>query len=145
MGISVGERLARIIAGGGVEAMFGVPGVQTLPLYGAAAGAGLRHVLMRDERSAACAADAYARLSGRVGFCDATVGPGVTNLVSGLAEAYGSSIPLIAVIADIRSDRTELRRRGNASQALDQAAMLEPITKWVGRVERVENLEPVLD
>ena len=145
MGISVGERLASIIAGGGVEAMFGVPGGQTLPLYGAAAGAGLRHVLMRDERSAACAADAYARLSGRVGFCDATVGPGVTNLVSGLAEAYGSSIPLIAVIADIHSGRTELRRRSNASQALDQAAMLEPITKWVGRVDRVESLEPVLD
>ena len=145
MGISVGERLASIIAGGGVEAMFGVPGGQTLPLYGAAASAGLRHVLMRDERSAACAADAYTRLSGRVGFCDATVGPGVTNLVSGLAEAYGSSIPLIAVIADIHSGRTELRRRSNASQALDQAAMLEPITKWVGRVDRVENLEPVLD
>ena len=145
MSTLVGERLASIIAGGGVDAMFGVPGGQTLPLYGAAAGAGLRHVLMRDERSAACAADAYARLSGRVGFCDATVGPGVTNLVSGLAEAYGSSIPLIAVIADIRSDRSELRRRSNASQALDQAALLAPITKWIGRVERARNLEPVLD
>jgi acetolactate synthase-1/2/3 large subunit len=145
MATSVGERLASIIAGGGVEAMFGVPGGQTLPIYGAAPGAGLQHVLMRDERSAACAADAYARLSGRVGFCDATVGPGVTNLVSGLAEAYGSSIPLVAVIADIRSDRSELRRRGNASQALDQGPLLAPITKWIGRVERVENLEAVLD
>ena len=74
--MDVGERLATVIAGGGINAMFGVPGGQTMPLYGAAAGAGLTHVLMRDERSAACAADAYARLSGQVGFCDATVGPG---------------------------------------------------------------------
>ena len=145
MGTSIGQRLARIIAEGGVEAMFGVPGGQTLPLYAAAAESGLRHVLMRDERSAACAADAYARLSGRVGFCDATVGPGVTNLVSGLAEAYGSSIPVVAVVADIRRDRTELRRRAVVSQALDQAALLAPITKWIGRVERADNLEPVFD
>lgn len=145
MGTPVGRRLAEIIAGGGVEAMFGVPGGQTLPLYGAAEAAGLQHVLMRDERSAACAADAYARLSGRVGFCDATVGPGATNLVSGLAEAYGSSIPVVAVVADIRTDRSHLRRRAVTSQALDQAALLAPITKWVGRVERADNLEPVLD
>jgi acetolactate synthase-1/2/3 large subunit len=143
--MNVGERLASIIAGGGVTAMFGVPGGQTLPLYGAAAAAGLDHVLMRDERSAACAADAYARLSGRVGFCDATVGPGVTNLVSGIAEAYASSIPVIAVIADIRTDQTHLRRRATVSQAVDQAALLAPLVKWFGRVERVDSLEPVLD
>ncbi len=143
--MDVGERLAGIIAGGGVEAMFGVPGGQTMPLYGAAASAGLHHVLMRDERSAACAADAYARLSGRVGFCDATVGPGVTNLVSGIAEAYASSVPVVAIMADIRSDQSHLRRRANVSQALDQASLMAPITKWIGRVERATNLDAVLD
>ena len=143
--MDVGERLATVIAGGGINAMFGVPGGQTMPLYGAAAGAGLTHVLMRDERSAACAADAYARLSGQVGFCDATVGPGVTNLVSGLAEAYASSIPVVAVIADIRRDQSHLRRRANVSQALDQAALLTPIVKWFGRVEQADAIDAVLD
>ena len=121
-----------------------MPGGQTLPFYAAVEDAGLQHVLMRDERAAACAADAYARLSGSVGFCDATVGPGATNLVSGLAEALGSSIPVIAIVADIRRDRAHLRRRAAASQALDQAALLAPVTKWVGRVETADSLEPVL-
>src|SRR4051812_11445500 len=82
---SVASTIVGALKDGGVGAIFGVPGGQTLPLYAEAARMGLPHVLMRDERSAACAADAYARLSGRVGFCDATVGPGATNLVSGLA------------------------------------------------------------
>ncbi len=144
MSETVGARLARILAAGEVGAVFGVPGGQTLPFYAAVEDAGLQHVLMRDERAAACAADAHARLSGSVGFCDATVGPGATNLVSGLAEAYGSSIPVIAIVADIRRDRAHLRRRAAASQALDQAALLAPVTKWVGRVETADSLEPVL-
>ena len=145
MSETVGARLARILVEGGVGAVFGVPGGQTLPFYAAVEEAGLQHVLMRDERSAACAADAHARLSGGVGFCDATVGPGATNLVSGLAEAYGSSIPVVAIVADIRRDRAHLRRRAVTSQALDQAALFAPVTKWVGRVETADSLEPVLD
>lgn len=144
MSETVGARLARILARGGVGAVFGVPGGQTLPFYAAVEDAGLQHVLMRDERAAACAADAHARLSGSVGFCDATVGPGATNLISGLAEALGSSIPVIAIVADIRRDRAHLRRRAAASQALDQAALLATVTKWVGRVETADSLEPVL-
>ena len=125
--------------------MFGVPGGQTLPLYGAADTAGLPHILMRDERSAACAADAYARLSGKVGFCDATVGPGATNLVSGLAEAMGSSIPVIAVVADIRRERGYLRRRSITNQAVEQDALLAPISKWVARVDTADTIAVVLD
>ena len=136
MSETVGARLAHILAAGEVGAVFGVPGGQTLPFYAAVEDAGLQHVLMRDERAAACAADAYARLSGSVGFCDATVGPGATNLVSGLAEG--------ARLLDSRQSRSSptsgaiarhLRRRAAASQALDQAALLAPVTKWVGRVE----------
>ena len=145
MSETVGGRLARILVQGGVGAVFGVPGGQTLPLYAALDQVGLQHVLMRDERSAACAADAHARLSGRVGFCDATVGPGATNLVSGLAEAHGSSIPVVAIVADIRRDRAHLRRRAVTSQALEQSALLAPVTKWVGRVETADSLDPVLE
>ena len=145
MATTIGERLAQVIANGGTRAMFGVPGLQTLSMYGAADGAGLQHVLMRDERAAACAADAYARLSGSVGVCDATVGPGATNIVSGIAEAYAASIPVLAVIADVRSDLVHLRRRAVVSQAVDQAALFRPITKWFGRIDRPETFEAMLD
>ncbi len=129
----------------GCEAMFGVPGGQTLPLYAAARDLGMRHVLMRDERSAACAADAYSRLSGRVGVCDATVGPGATNLVSGLAEALQSSTPMLAIVADVARGWDFLRPHGIASQALDQRAMLSPVTKWVVRADSAHTLEATLD
>ncbi len=100
----VGERLARLLVESGIDKVFGLPGGQTLPLY-----EGVRrlpgrisHMLMRDERSGGYAADAYARITGRVGVCDGTVGPGATNLLSPLAEAYCSSIPLLAVVSDVR-------------------------------------------
>src|SRR5262245_2176347 len=141
----VGERLVEVLQAGGVDAVFGVPGGQTLPLYAAARRRGLRHVLMRDERAAACAADAYARVSGRVGVCDATVGPGATNLVSGLAEALASSVPVLAIIADVPTEWNHLRRRGVASQALDQAALLAPVSKWIARVERAAAFDEMLD
>lgn len=145
MGRDVGDRLVEALLSGGVDAIFGVPGGQTLPLYAAARRRGLRHVVMRDERAAACAADAHARISGRIGVCDATVGPGATNLVSGLAEAYASSIPLLAIIADVPTTWSHLRRRGVASQALEQAPLLAPVTKWVARVERAGALDEMLD
>jgi len=85
----VGARLAELLVEYGVEYVFGVPGGQTLPLYeGIRKTRGkIQHVVMRDERSGGFAADAYARLTGRTGVCDGTVGPGATNLVSALAEA----------------------------------------------------------
>ncbi len=141
---SVGQRLVDLLGATG-SPIFGVPGGQTLPLYAASAASGHRHVLVRDERNAACAADAYARVTGQVGICDATVGPGVTNLVSGLAEAYASSIPVIAIIADIRRDTEHLRRRSVVSQALDQRALLAPVTKWVGQVREPAALDEIVD
>jgi len=145
---TMGERVLRLLVGDDAASgapLFGVPGGQTLPLYSAAAGAGARHVLVRDERNAACAADAYSRVTGRVGLCDATVGPGATNLVSGLAEAHASSIPVIAVVADIRRDVEHLRRRAVVSQAVDQAALLAPVCKWVARVQTAEAVDDVID
>src|SRR5690606_26489913 len=141
----VGDRLVEALLAGGGDAMFGVPGGQTLPLYAAARRPGMRHVVMRDERAAACAADAFARVSGGIGVCDATVGPGATNLVSGLAEAFASSIPLLAIVADVPTSWSHLRRRGVASQALEQAPLLAPVTKWVARVERADALDEMLD
>jgi acetolactate synthase-1/2/3 large subunit len=123
-----------------------VPGGQTLPLYeGIRKFQGrIKHVLMRDERSAGYAADAYARLTGRVGVFDGTVGPGATNMVSPLAEAYCSSIPLIAIVSDVSTAWEHRRTRGNASQAMDQMEMFQPVSKWQVKVTNPGSLNNIM-
>jgi acetolactate synthase-1/2/3 large subunit len=128
--------LAGLLAEHGVRHVFGVPGGQTLALYDAILdrAPALRHVLMRDERSAAYAADGYARVTGRAGVCDATVGPGAAKLPSGLGEALGASVPVVALVSELPASLAPHRYRGAASQALDQAALLAPVTKWQATV-----------
>ena len=85
----------------GVEYIFGYPGGAIMPVYDALVGAKLKHILMRHEQGAAFAADAYARVSGRAGVCMATSGPGATNLITGLANAFLDSVPLIAITGQV--------------------------------------------
>jgi acetolactate synthase-1/2/3 large subunit len=127
-----GWLLAGLLAEHGVRHVFGVPGGQTLALYDGILdhGPGIVHVQVRDERSAAYAADAYARVTGLAGVCDATVGPGAAKLPSGLAEALGASVPVLALVSDLPARLAPHRYRSAASQALDQAALLAPVTKW---------------
>ena len=131
-----GALLAALLAEHGVRHVFGVPGGQTLALYDAILDRepGLRHVLVRDERSAAYAADAYARVTGRAGVCDATVGPGAAKLPSGLGEALGASVPVVALVSELPARLAPHRYRSAASQALDQAALLAAVTKWQATV-----------
>jgi acetolactate synthase-1/2/3 large subunit len=145
--MNVGEKLAQLLAQSGVKYVFGVPGGQTLPLYEGIRklDGTIRHILMRDERSAGFAADAHARLTGCIGVCDATVGPGATNLLSPLAEAYCSSIPLLAVISDVPRHWEHRRIRGNASQAMEQLAMFGPVSKWQVTLSEPGSLENVFD
>ena len=125
-----------MLIGYGVPAVFGLAGGQTLPLYDAIRSRAprIRHVAMRDERNAAYAADGYARLSGRAGVCDATVGPGAIKLTSGLAESFNSSIPIVALVSDMPSDWLAVRYRGGGNQLVDQMAVLAPLCKWTGRL-----------
>lgn len=143
----VGDKLAELLVKNGVEYVYGVPGGQTLPLYeGIRKLEGqIRHVLMRDERSAGYAADAYARLTGRAGVCDATVGPGATNLVSPLAEAYCSSIPLLTIISDIPRAWEYRRMRGNASQGIQQVDIFKTVSKWQVTLTDPKSLENTLN
>ena len=90
------------------------------------------------------AADGWARVSGTIGVCDATVGPGVTNLVSGLAEAMACSIPVLAVVADIRRDREHLRRRSIVSQGMEQGGLLASVSKWVARLQEPGSVDELV-
>jgi acetolactate synthase I/II/III large subunit len=137
-----GGLLTRLLVQHGVQHVFGLPGGQTLALYDgiSASAAAIEHVLVRDERSAAYAADAYARMTGRVGVCDATVGPGAAKLPSGLAEALGSSIPVVALVSELPARLAIHSHRSAASQALDQASLLAPVTKWHATVPTLETM-----
>lgn len=85
----------------GVEVVFGYPGGAIMPVYDALAGSKLKHVLVRHEQGAAFAADAYARMSGRVGVCMATSGPGATNLITGIANAMMDSVPMVCITGNV--------------------------------------------
>ena len=85
----------------GVQVVFGYPGGAIMPVYDALTGASLKHILVRHEQGAAFAADAYARMSGRVGVCMATSGPGATNLVTGIANAMMDSVPMVCITGNV--------------------------------------------
>jgi len=111
-----------------VGILFGLCGDTSLPFYDALARLphGMRHILARDERSAAYMADGYARVSGKVGVCEGPSGGGVTYILSGLAEANESSVPLLCINSDI-----SVGARGRYTLTeLDQGALMRPLTKW---------------
>src|ERR1700747_880371 len=85
--------LAEMLRLAEVGPMFGMGGFQLLPFYDALAQLGMQHFLINDERCGAFAADAYARVTNRPGVCDGTLGPGATNLVTGLVESFNAGIP----------------------------------------------------
>ena len=93
--------LCRALEQEGVEMLFGYPGGTIMPFYDALTGSSLRHILVRHEQAAAHAADGYARVTGRVGVCVATSGPGATNLVTGLATAFMDSVPVVAITGQV--------------------------------------------
>jgi len=138
----VGDLLAELLVGYGVTHVFGQPGGQTVALYDGLAHRKERitHLLVRDERSAAYAADAFARLTGRPGVCDVTVGPGTTKLADGLVESLNASVPVIAIVGELPRDWAPYREKGVASQGFDQVAFLNAITKSTLVVPSVEAL-----
>jgi acetolactate synthase I/II/III large subunit len=87
----------------GVDTLFGYPGGAIMPIYDALANSGLNHILVRHEQGAVFAADAFARASGRVGVCMATSGPGATNLITGIANAYMDSVPIVCITGQVAS------------------------------------------
>jgi acetolactate synthase-1/2/3 large subunit len=88
----------------GVDVIFGYPGGAIMPVYDALIDSRIRHVLVRHEQAAALAADGYSRASGKVGVCMATSGPGATNLVTGIANAYMDSIPMVAITGQVATN-----------------------------------------
>lgn len=121
----------------GVGTVFGYPGGANLPVYDALVDfPDLRHILVRHEQGAAHAADGFSRVSGRVGVCLATSGPGVTNLVTGLAAAFMDSVPLVAVTGQVGTPLLGT----DAFQEVDTVGITLPVTKRSFFVRRTEEI-----
>jgi len=121
------EILCECLIKEGVEVIFGFPGGVLLPLYDTIPRyPQLRHILVRHEQGAAHAADAYARVTGKLGVCLATSGPGATNLVTGIANAYLDSVPLLAITGQVPTHFIGK----DAFQEIDITGITVPITKY---------------
>ena len=131
-----GEAIARLLRAHRIGPMFGMGGFQLLPFYDAARRLGLTHSLINDERCGVFAADAYAKITGRVGVVDATLGPGATNLVTGLVEALNAGTPLVAIVGNSH----RLHSWKNMTQESRQVEILRPAVKELIKVEMIERL-----
>ncbi|OZI20104.1 acetolactate synthase [Bordetella genomosp. 9] len=132
------EAMVRMLQAYGVEHIFGLCGDTSLPFYDALhrLDHGMRHVLTRDERSAGYMADAYARVSGKVGVCEGPSGGGATYLLPGLVEANESSIPVLGITSDVA-----VGSRGRYPLTeLDQEALYRPLTKWNRTIDRADQI-----
>ncbi|MHB8919171.1 MAG: biosynthetic-type acetolactate synthase large subunit [Desulfocucumaceae bacterium] len=141
MEMNVAQALIRCLELEGVEVIFGYPGGAILPVYDALCKSGnIKHVLVRHEQGAVHAADAYARATGRVGVVMATSGPGATNLVTGIANAYMDSIPLVLITGQVPTSQVGT----DAFQEVDITGITMPITKHNYLVKDAKRLPSVV-
>ena len=135
------DAVLRSLEAEGVDVCFGIPGGAILPIYDAfARGTTVRHVLARHEQGAGHMAEGYARASGRVGVAMATSGPGATNLVTPIADAWMDSTPLVCVTGQVRSTLIGT----DAFQECDIVGVTAPIVKHSWLVQEVEEIPHVM-
>jgi acetolactate synthase-1/2/3 large subunit len=136
-----GDAILRALEAEGVEVMFGIPGGAIMPTYDAIArGTTIRHVLARHEQGAGHMAQGYARASGRVGVAIATSGPGATNLVTPIADAWMDSTPLVCITGQVRSTLIGT----DAFQECDITGITMPIVKHSWLVQDARDIPSVL-
>ncbi len=128
--------LMRALEAAGVDLVFGYPGGAIMPVYDALLDSSIRHILVRHEQGAAIAAEGYARATGKVGVCFATSGPGATNLVTGIADAFMDSVPMVAITGQVPSTVMGT----DAFQEVDIYGITLPIVKHSFIVEEVADI-----
>ncbi|MEJ7900321.1 MAG: biosynthetic-type acetolactate synthase large subunit [Thermomicrobiales bacterium] len=138
--LSGAQITCRSIDAEGVKTVFGYPGGAVIPLYDAIPAASFKHVLVRFEQWAALAAVGYARATGDVGVCIATSGPGATNLVTALADAFLDSVPIVAITGQV--NQSLIGRDG--FQEVDITGITLPVTKHNYLVRRAEDIAPTI-
>ncbi len=134
------DLLCSLLVEAGVDVIFGYPGGAVLPVYDALFSAPIRHILTRHEQGAVHAAQGYARVTGRPGIVLATSGPGATNLVTGIADAYMDSTPLIVLTGQVATASIGT----DAFQEADIVGITTPITKHNYQVRHIEDLPQIV-
>lgn len=133
------QLLVECLENEGVKYIFGIPGEETLELMEAIRHSNIEFITTRHEQGAAFMADVYGRLTGRAGVCLSTLGPGATNLVTGVADATGDGAPLVAITGQVGTERMHI----TSHQYLDLTKMFEPVTKRTKLVVRPDTISEI--
>lgn len=138
--MNTAEVLVHCLENEGVEYIFGIPGEENLAVMQALKTSKIRFITVRHEQGAAFMADVYGRLTGKAGVCLATLGPGATNLVTGVADANSDGAPLIALTGQVGTERMHL----TSHQFLDLVTMFTPITKRSKQIVRSDTVNEIV-
>jgi len=138
--MNTAELLVRCLENEGVEYIFGLPGEENLELLQALKQSSIQFITTRHEQGAAFMADVYGRLTGKAGVCLSTLGPGATNLMTGVADANLDRAPLVAITGQVGTDRMHIE----SHQYLDLVAMFAPVTKWNKQIVRPNNTPEIV-
>lgn len=134
------ELLVRCLENEGVEYVFGLPGEENLHVLQALRRSPIQFITTRHEQGAAFMADVYGRLTGKAGVCLSTLGPGATNLMTGVADANLDCAPLVAITGQVGTDRMHIE----SHQYLDLVSMFSPVTKWSAQIVRPSNTPEIV-
>jgi len=148
MQIPVSELIVRYMERLGVECIFGIPGSHILPVYDALFDSKIKSLLVKHEQAAAFMAGGHARVTGGVGACITTAGPGATNLVTAIASAYADHLPVLAITGEAPTyifGKGGLQESSGEGGSIDQVALFAGITRYHKLIERTDYLATVLN
>ncbi len=138
--MNTAELLIRCLENEGVQYIFGLPGEENMAVLKALTQSSIQFITTRHEQGAAFMADVYGRLTGKAGVCLSTLGPGATNLMTGVADANLDGAPLVAITGQVGTDRMHIE----SHQYLDLVAMFDPVTKWNTQIVRPSNTREIV-
>ncbi|MGK7873186.1 MAG: acetolactate synthase large subunit [Xenococcaceae cyanobacterium] len=138
--LNTAKLLVQCLENEGVEYIFGLPGEENLHVLEAIKHSSIKFITTRHEQGAAFMADVYGRLTGKAGVCLSTLGPGATNLMTGVADANLDGAPLVAITGQVGTDRMHIE----SHQYLDLVAMFAPVTKWNKQIVRPSNTPEII-
>lgn len=141
---TLGARLPALLAARGIDTVFGIPGVHTVEMYRGLPQSGLRHITPRHEQGAGFMADGYARVSGKPAACFIISGPGMTNIVTAMGQAYWDSVPML-VISTVNAHGHMGSGEGWLHELPDQSALVSGVAAFSRTIHHPDELERALD
>lgn len=148
MKVQVSDIIVKFLQGLGIDTIFGMPGAHILPVYDGLYDSNIDTVLVKHEQGAAFMAGGYARVTGKIGACITTAGPGATNLITGIANAYADKQPVIAITGEAPTHifgKGGLQESSGEGGSVDQTALFSGVTRYHKLIERTDYLANVLN